>query len=89
VHEVFPDETFEEDVMSSVVTWRHNMAADGTAKIAIELRTMWSRQARQVERLAKRADAESDYVAVSSVTSPSSDQKAKPNKHFKNLFFEN
>jgi enoyl-CoA hydratase len=57
VHDVFPDESFEEDVMKFC---RHlslqNSEHMGTAKIAIELaRDVGLDQARQVERLANSA----------------------------------
>ena len=57
VHEVFPDETFEEDVMAFC---RHlakqNVEQMGTAKLAIELASEVGRdQGRQVERLANSA----------------------------------
>jgi enoyl-CoA hydratase/carnithine racemase len=57
VHEVFPDETFEEDVMAFC---RHlakqNAEQMGTAKLAIELASEVGRdQGRQVERLANSA----------------------------------
>ncbi len=57
VHEVYPDETFEEDVMG----FCEHLAAQhgeqmGTAKIAIELaRDVGLDQARQVERMANSA----------------------------------
>ena len=57
VHEVFPDETFEEDVMNFC---RHlakqNPEQMGTAKLAIELASEVGRdQGRHVERLANSA----------------------------------
>jgi hypothetical protein len=57
VHEVFPDETFEEEVMAFC---RHlakqNGEQMGTAKIAIELaRDVNLDQARHVERMANSA----------------------------------
>lgn len=57
VHEVFPDETFEEEVMAFC---RHlakqNAEQMGTAKLAIELASEVGRdQGRQVERLANSA----------------------------------
>ena len=66
VHEVFPDETFEEDVMRFC---RHlaqqNGEQMGTAKIAIELaRDVGLAQARNVERMANSAlMLNPDYVA--------------------------
>jgi enoyl-CoA hydratase/carnithine racemase len=57
VHEVFPDETFEADVMAFC---RHlakqNLEQMGTAKIAIELAAEVGRdQGRHIERLANSA----------------------------------
>jgi enoyl-CoA hydratase len=67
VHEVFPDDTFEEDVM----TFCRHLAAQngeqmGTAKIAIELaRDVSSAQGRHVERLANSAlMLHPDYLAA-------------------------
>lgn len=65
VHEVFPDETFEQDVMAFC---RHltqqNGEPMGTAKIAIELALDVGRdQARQVERMANSSLMQSpDYL---------------------------
>lgn len=57
VHEVFPDETFEEDVMGFCRHLaRQNGEQMGTAKIAIEMaRDLGLAQARNVERMANSA----------------------------------
>ncbi len=57
VHEVFPDETFEDDVMRFCRHLAEQHAEQmGTAKIAIELaHDVGLAQARQVERLANSA----------------------------------
>lgn len=66
VHEVFPDETFEQDVMNFCehLAQQHGEQM-GTAKLAIELASEVGRdQARQVERLANSAlMLNPDYLA--------------------------
>ena len=66
VHEVFPDETFEEDVMRFCRHLAEQHAEQmGTAKLAIEMaRDMGLAQARNVERMANSAlMLNPDYVA--------------------------
>ena len=66
VHEVFPDDTFEQDVMQFCQHLaKQNAEQMGTAKIAIEMAyDVGLAQARHVERMANSALMQSpDYLA--------------------------